>query len=261
MAAARPDLGLRSRAVARSCRRRMGRNPSCPASRASRGLTSCRRSGHRPRCRSRSPSVKVRAEAGSRRGRRGGRGRSGRAAEGDLGLEIPVLPAYRGHHSGRSLCRNDRRFVRGPGHRCGTGAADASGACQPWRRPDRAAAGQRRRLDPPLWRTFRSLRRPCWRRPCWKCPSPRLPPRPRHPRPPRPSRPVRPRARKAKVVAAVASLDEGSEAPPDEADATPVEAKPARRRATSRAKAPPAEAALETVAPVAEPAPVPSACR
>ena len=36
------------------------------------------------------------ARGRSRRGRRGGRGRSGRVAEGDLGLEAPVVPAYRG---------------------------------------------------------------------------------------------------------------------------------------------------------------------
>jgi ribonuclease E len=205
----------------------------------------------------------------SRRGRRGGRGRSGRAAEADLGLETPVVPAYRGPtpadpYAGTidalfAVLDTDAEPERlMPAAPVSRGAVPVEPEPEPV--PDSAAVATPAMEEVPV------VEAPILEAPGLEVPiasaaaetetETEVPA-------PAATKPARaPRARKAKVVAAVASLDASAEAPPVEADATPVEVKPARRRATSRAKAPSIEVAPAEAAPaeaVAEPAPLPSA--
>jgi ribonuclease E len=174
-----------------------------------------------------------------RRGRRGGRGRSGRGAEGDLGLEAPVVPAYRGPTPADPYAGQiDALFaVLDPDAEPVLPAPVARDAVpEPEPEPEvpvvvapivEAPVFEEPVLEPPLG-SAEEVTVPAAGA----------------------TKPARaPRARKPKVVA------------PAEPGDVIAEPKPARRRASSRAKAivadaPTTEAAVATAPPVTEPAPL-----
>jgi ribonuclease E len=193
----------------------------------------------------------------SRRGRRGGRGRSGRVAEGDLGLETPVVPAYRGPtpadpYAGTidalfAVLDTDAEPVT-PAAPVSRSAVPVEPEPEPEPEPSSAAVATPAMEEAPII-DAPIIDAPIIEAPVVEAPVVEAPAATKAAR--------APRARKAKAVVAVAAVDSSAEATPAEADATPVEVKPARRRATSRAKAPPVEAVLAEAA--AESAAAPSA--
>ncbi|WP_419759197.1 Rne/Rng family ribonuclease [Acidisoma sp.] len=179
----------------------------------------------------------------SRRGRRGGRGRSGRVAEGDLGLEVPVVPAYRGPTPADPYAGTiDALFA----------VMDADADVEP------VPPAQVPPEAPPVVTAPVAA-------PAVTVPEPEEPviepvaapedvvqAADAEPEAPAamPAKPVRaPRARKPKATAkaadpveVAASAGETLPAEAEQAEAPAAEAKPARRRSSSRTKALPAEA-------------------
>jgi ribonuclease E len=192
-----------------------------------------------------------------RRGRRGGRGRSGRVADGDLGLETPVVPAYRGPTPADPYAGTiDALFaVFDPDAEAEPPAPVARGAVPAEPQPAAAAPAVAEPAAEVAVPEVVVPEEPVAEPASAEAEAPAI----------AVTKPARaPRTRKAKGAAPAETT---VEAPP--AEASPVvppvaEAKPARRRASSRAKAPPAEALPAAASPaelavamaVPEPAPV-----
>ena len=191
----------------------------------------------------------------SRRGRRGGRGRSGRVTEGDLGLETPAVPAYRGPTPADPYAGTIDALFAGldpdaEPERLTPTAPAGRGAVLSEPEPDIATLATPEEVPVPEAPMVEApiIEAPMAEAPVAEATEVKAP----APTPPKPAR--SPRARKAKVVAPAEPVDASVEALP--AEAPLAEAKPARRRAPSRAKALPAEAppaeALPAEAPPAE---------
>ena len=226
----------------------------------------------------------------SRRGRRSGRGRSGRGVEGDVGGEVPVVPAYRGPTPADPYAGQiDALFA----------VMDPDAEPMPAPRPDPVSRGAvALEAVPDVAAAAPTVAEAVVEQPAAEpalaspgeaidegaqaaVPEPEAPVRPT-------AKPARaPRVRKPKAVAPAEAVEATAEAPLTEAppievapaealpaealpveappvEAPPAPAKPARRRASSRAKAPAevpvtepelASAAVATVEPVAELAP------
>jgi ribonuclease E len=180
----------------------------------------------------------------SRRGRRGGRGRSGRVAEGDLGLEVPVAPAYRGPTPADPYAGTiDALFAvmdtdaepELPTPEAPAAAAPVVEAVPPFEEP----VLKEPVLEEPV------LEEPLIEEPVASSVAETEAVAPMTTKPAR-----APRTRKTKVVLPAEPVEATAEAPS-------AEAKPARRRASSRVKALPAEAAVvATIVPMTESVPV-----
>jgi ribonuclease E len=205
----------------------------------------------------------------SRRGRRGGRGRSARVDEGDLGLEPPVVPAYRGPTPADPYAGQiDALFA----------VMDTDAEPAPPAQPAPISRGAA--LMEPVPPEASPMPAPMMEVPVSEQPVPEqapIEPQALEPalasaegetaetaqadavalEPPAPvvTKPVRAtRARKAKVAAPAEPLDAAEEVQatgPLSVEATAAEAKPVRRRTSSRSKARPAEA-VAADAPVAD---------
>ena len=193
----------------------------------------------------------------SRRGRRGGRGRSGRVVEGDLGLETPVVPAYRGPTPADPYAGQiDALFaVMDPDAELLAPAQPASAQPAPSQPApvDRGAAVADATPEPaiavPSATEVPAILETAVEPPL--APAEDAPIVTAEALESLVSKPVRaPRVRKSKLVVP----DATAETPPVEALST--EAKPVRRRASSRAKSGAVLASLPEAAVAAAPAPV-----
>jgi ribonuclease E len=190
----------------------------------------------------------------SRRGRRGGRGRSGRVAEGDLGLETPIVPAYRGPTPADPYAGQiDALFaVMDPDAEPALPAQQGPvvrGAALPEPEPEPEPASV---IAAPSSLDVPALVEPVVEPPVALA-AEAVPVAVEVPASP-PSKPGRaPRSRKPKLAVPAEPVDDTAE--PPSAEAPPAEAKPARRRASSRAKPVPAVASAAEEAGIS-PAPV-----